>query len=101
MRSFACQQSQQQGTDNLANIGSQCLPVPQGVFWGKIIERSIKNSKTSTTERQTTGSGARKTSAAEPGEVMMIEETWMQPYLAYMINKILPKDTVEAKRIIR
>jgi hypothetical protein len=31
----------------------------------------------------------------------MIEETWMQPYLAYMINKTLPEDTVEAKRIIR
>jgi hypothetical protein len=25
----------------------------------------------------------------------------MQPYLAYMVNKILPKDTVQAKRIIR
>jgi hypothetical protein len=25
----------------------------------------------------------------------------MQPYLAYMINKTLPEDTVEAKRIIR
>jgi hypothetical protein len=22
---------------------------------------------------------------------MMIEETWMQPYLAYMMNKTLPK----------
>jgi hypothetical protein len=32
---------------------------------------------------------------------MMIEETWMQPYLAYMVNKIVPEDTVEAKRIIR
>jgi hypothetical protein len=32
---------------------------------------------------------------------MMIEETWMQPYLAYIINKALPEDTVEAKRIIR
>jgi hypothetical protein len=30
----------------------------------------------------------------------MIEEAWMQPYLAYMINKILPEDTIEAKRII-
>jgi hypothetical protein len=29
---------------------------------------------------------------------MMIEETWMQPYLAYMINKTLPEDTVEAKK---
>jgi hypothetical protein len=32
---------------------------------------------------------------------MIIEETWIQPYLAYMINKTLPEDTVEAKRIIR
>jgi hypothetical protein len=87
--------------DNLANIGSQCLAIPQGVFWEEIIERSIKNSKTSTIEGQVTGSGAEKTSAVEPEEVPMIEETWMQPYLAYMINKKLPEDTVEAKRIIR
>jgi ribonuclease HI len=38
--------------DNLANIGSQCLPIPPGVFWEEIIERSIKNNKTSTTEEQ-------------------------------------------------
>jgi hypothetical protein len=31
--------------DNLANIRSQCLPVPPGVFWEEIIERSIKESK--------------------------------------------------------
>jgi ribonuclease HI len=36
--------------DNLANIGSQCLPIPLGVFWEEIIERSIKNNKTLTTE---------------------------------------------------
>jgi ribonuclease HI len=50
--------------DNLANIGSQCLPIPPGIFWEEIIERSIKNSKTLTTEEQgqhpTTGSGAGK-----------------------------------------
>jgi hypothetical protein len=91
--------------DNLANIGSQCLPIQQGVFWEESIERSIKNNKTSTTEEQgqhqVTGSGVGKASTAEPEEVMMIKETWMQPYLAYMINKALPEDTVEAKRIIR
>jgi ribonuclease HI len=91
--------------DNLANIGSQCLPVPQGVFWEEIIERSIKNSKSSTIEEQgqhqAAGSGAKKASIAEIEEVMMIEETWMQPYLAHMINKMLPEDTVEARRIIR
>jgi hypothetical protein len=81
--------------DNLANIGSQCLPRPQGVFWEEIIERSVKNNKTSTIEEQG------QHLATEPEEVMMIEETWMQPYLAYMINKALPEDTVEAKRIIQ
>jgi hypothetical protein len=36
----------------------------------------------------------------EPEEVMMVELTWMQPYLAYMLNKTLPEDVVEARRII-
>jgi hypothetical protein len=93
--------------DNLANIGSQCLPIPRGVFWEEIIERSIKSRKSSTPgepQYPTTGSGADKSgtgSTVELEEVMMIEETWMQPYLAYMINKALPEDIVEARRIIR
>jgi hypothetical protein len=33
---------------------------------------------------------------AELEDVMMVEVTWMQPYLAYMINKTLPEDVVEA-----
>jgi hypothetical protein len=91
--------------DNLANIGSHCLPVPQGVFWEEIIERSIKNDKVSTTgkqvQHQATCSGAGNRGTAESEEVIMIEETWMQPYLAYMVNKTLPEDIVQAKRIIR
>jgi hypothetical protein len=93
--------------DNLANIGSQCLPIPLGVYWEEIIEMSIKGSKSLTpgepSQESTTGSGAGKPgtgSIAEPEEVMMIEETWKQPYLAYMMNKTLPKDTVKARRII-
>src|SRR4051812_31228850 len=31
--------------DVLANIGLQCLPVPPGVFWEEIIERSVKPKK--------------------------------------------------------
>jgi hypothetical protein len=68
--------------------------VPPGVFWEEIVERSIKSGKSSTTAAD---SGA----APEPEEVMMIEEIWMQSYLAYMINKQLPEDAVEAKRITR
>jgi hypothetical protein len=33
---------------------------------------------------------------AEPEEVMMVEVTWMQPYLAYMLCKMLPEDVDEA-----
>jgi hypothetical protein len=61
--------------DNLANIRSQCLPVPSGVFWEEIVKRSIKSVKSSTTA---VGSGAgteRDESTPELEEVMMIEET--------------------------
>jgi ribonuclease HI len=94
--------------DNLANIGSQCLPIPPGVFWEEIVERSIKGSKTlgpgEPSQQVIAGAGASKIgteSTTEPEEVMMIEETWMKPYLAYMMNKTLPEDTVEARRVIR
>jgi hypothetical protein len=83
--------------DNLANIGSQCQ-----------VERSIKEDKTLSSSKQsqnaTAGSGADKEvieSTTEPEEVMMVEVTWMQSYLAYMINKTLPEDVVEARRIAR
>jgi hypothetical protein len=89
--------------DNLVNIGSQCLPVPLGVFWEEIIKRSIKGSKSSSSGRPNqhtiAGSAASKSEAestVEPEEVMMVEVTWRQPYLAYMVNKTLPKDVVEA-----
>jgi hypothetical protein len=68
--------------NNLANIGSQCLPIPPAVFWEEIVERSIKHSKTLTTgdpnQQPTTGSGAGKPGiegTVEPKEVMMVEET--------------------------
>jgi hypothetical protein len=38
--------------DNLANIGSQCLLVPPGVFWEEIVERSIKENKTLSSSKQ-------------------------------------------------
>jgi ribonuclease HI len=65
--------------DNLANIGSQCLPIPPGVFWEEIIEWSIKGSKTLSPGEGSRASKIGTESTAEPEEVMMIEETWMQP----------------------
>jgi ribonuclease HI len=87
--------------DSLANIGSQCLPVPSGVFWEEIVERSIKSVKSSTPAVDS-GAGAQNDGKTpEPKEFMMTEETWMQPYLEYMMNKKLPEDTLESKRITR
>jgi ribonuclease HI len=94
--------------DILANIGPQCLPIPPGVFWEEIIERSIQNTKSSGTKkqkRQLTGDSGATIAAVEhnpePEEVMMVKVTWMQPYLAYMLHKTLPEDIVEAQRIVR
>jgi ribonuclease HI len=63
--------------NNLANIGSQCLHVPPGVFWEEIIERSIKGSKTPSPGEGLGASKSGMESTAEPEEVMMIKETWM------------------------
>jgi hypothetical protein len=68
--------------DNLANIGSQCLLVPSGVFWEEIVERSIKSVKSSTTAAGSRAGAKSDESAPEPEEIMMIKETWMQLYLA-------------------
>jgi hypothetical protein len=66
----------------LANIGSQCLPIPPGVFWEEIIERSIQSVKTSGSKKSkqqlTKDSGAEivdkeSSDGPEPEEVMMIE----------------------------
>jgi hypothetical protein len=65
------------------------------------VERSIKTVKSLTTTAGSEAGTKGDKSAPEPEEVIMIEETWMQPYLAYMINKQLPEDAVEAKRITR
>jgi hypothetical protein len=99
--------SNNEEADNLANIGSQCLLVPPGVFWEEIIERSIKENKNLSSSKPgqhtTAGSGASKAaveSIAKPEDVMMVEVTWIQPYLAYMVNKTLPEDVVEARRIV-
>jgi hypothetical protein len=72
-------------------------------FLEEIVERSIKESKNSSSNKPgqhtVVGSGASKAvteSTAEPEEVKMVEVTWMQLYLAYMVNKTLPKDVVKA-----
>nr|XP_051222122.1 uncharacterized protein LOC127340407 [Lolium perenne] len=97
----------------LANIGSQCFPIPPGVFWEEISERSTKPKKTASKQlkkkdKSKKGSGAAAAPEShvsdeeeEPEEVMMIEIPWMQSYLAYIMKKEIPEDPVEARKVIR
>jgi hypothetical protein len=90
----------------LANIGSQCLAIPPGIFWEEISERSTKAKKTSKQPKKKLekDSGAPAESEAntseeeeESHEVMMVQVPWMQVYVAYILRKEIPEDPVEAR----
>ncbi|XP_010240758.1 uncharacterized protein LOC104585533 [Brachypodium distachyon] len=98
--------------DSLANIGSTRSPIPSGVFLEIIHQRSIKEKSTSSPRKSTPIDGEQKpldpdspdnpavaTAKEEPDEVLMVEPTWMQPFLAYMIRQELSADVEEARRI--
>ncbi|KAK1608488.1 hypothetical protein QYE76_032161 [Lolium multiflorum] len=98
--------------DVLANIGSQCLPVPPGVFWEEISERSTKakkipkkSKKKETFEKDSGAPTSPEVNTSEdeeePHEVMMVQVPWMQVYVAYITRKEIPEDPVEARRVIR
>jgi hypothetical protein len=80
--------------DNLANVGSKCLPIPPGVFFEEIFERSVKI-KPVIDPALVTRSGAKQsgpTLAAgtedlpkETATVMLVEAVWTKLYLAYLI----------------
>jgi ribonuclease HI len=96
--------------DNLANIGSRCLPIPTGVFFEEIFERSVKI-KPVTDPALATRSGAQQgniTPAAgtedlpkDAAAVMLIEAVWTKPYLAYLIRGELPEDPIHRRQVIR
>ncbi|KAK1653946.1 hypothetical protein QYE76_071751 [Lolium multiflorum] len=70
--------------DVLANIGSQCLAIPPGVFWEEITERSTKPKKLTKKEKSEKPSGAAKEALEEEEEeqdlVLMVQIPWMQAY---------------------
>jgi hypothetical protein len=79
--------------DNLANVGSRCLPIPPGVFFEEIFERSVKI-KPAIDPTLTTRSGAKQTNSTpaagtkdfskDAAAVMLVEAVWTKPYLAYL-----------------
>jgi ribonuclease HI len=96
--------------DNLANIGSKCLPIPPGVFFEEIFEHSIKI-KPAVDPALATRSGANHlgpTPAAGTDDppkqtttVMLVEAVWTKPYLAYLIQGELPEDTIHHRQIMQ
>jgi hypothetical protein len=89
--------------DNLANVGSRCLPIPPRVFFEEIFERSIKI-KPIIDPALATLLGARSANTPLAAEienppkdaaaVMLIEATWTRPYLAYLTRGELPEDPI-------
>jgi hypothetical protein len=96
--------------DNLANIGSKCLPIPPGVFFKEVFEHFVKI-KPVIDPVLATCSGAKQsglTPAAgtedlskETTKVMLVEAVWTKPYLAYLIRGKLPEDTIHRRQIMR
>jgi ribonuclease HI len=96
--------------DNLANIGSKCLPIPPGVFFEEIFERSVKL-KPAIDPVLATRLGAKQPGptpavgtedlSEETAKIMLIEAIWTKPYLAYLTRGELPEDTIHRRQIIR
>jgi hypothetical protein len=96
--------------DNLANIWSKCLPIPPGVFFEEIFERSVKI-KPAIDLALATCSGANQPSptpttgtedlSKETATVMLIEAVSTKPYLAYLIRGELPEDTIHRRQIMQ
>jgi hypothetical protein len=96
--------------DNLANIGSTCLPILPGVFFEEIFERSIKIKPvidpalvTRSGDKQSCPTPAAGTEdlSNETATVMLVEAVWTKPYLAYLIRGELLEDTIHRRQIMR
>jgi hypothetical protein len=104
-----CRESNEE-VDNLANIGSKCLPIPPGVFFEEIFKRSVKI-KPAINPALATRSGAKQSSPApavgtedlfeETAKVIIIEAIWTKPYLAYLARGENPEDLIHRRQIIR
>jgi hypothetical protein len=96
--------------ENLANIGSKCLPIPLGVFFEEIFERSIKikpvidpalATRSEAQQGSTTPASGTEDLPKDAAAVMLIEAIWTKPYLAYLMRGKLPEDPIHRRQIIR
>jgi hypothetical protein len=93
--------------DNLANIGSKCLPIPPGVFFEEIFERSVKVNP-AIDPALATRSGAKQTNptpavgtedlSKEAAKIMLVEAVWTKSYL---MQGELPEDPIHHRQVMR
>jgi ribonuclease HI len=96
--------------DNLANIGSKCLPIPPGVFFEEIFERSIKikpaivdpalATRSVANHSGTAPASGKEDPSKQTATVMLVETVWTKPYLAYLIRGELPEDTIHRRQVM-
>jgi hypothetical protein len=96
--------------DNLANIGSKCLPILPGVFFEEIFERSIKikpvidlalATRSGANHPGLTPAAGTEDLSKETATIMLVKAVWTKPYLAYLIRGELPEDTIHHRQIMR
>jgi hypothetical protein len=89
--------------DNLANVGSRCLPILPGVFFEEIFKRSVKIKPVTDPALATRPEARSANNASAAGTenlpkdaaaVMLVEATWTRPYLAYLTRGELPEDSI-------
>jgi ribonuclease HI len=96
--------------DNLANIRSRCLPIPPGVFFEEIFERSVKikpmidpalATRSGDHQANTTPAEGTEDLPKDAAAVMLVEAIWTKPYLAYLIRGELPEDPIHRRQVMR
>jgi hypothetical protein len=89
--------------DNLANIGSRCLPILPGVFFEEIFERSVKikpandpvlATRSGANQANTTPAEGTEDPPKDAAAIMLVKAVWTKPYLAYLTRGELPKDPI-------
>jgi hypothetical protein len=80
-----------------------CSPIPDGVFYEVITQRSIKEKAPAPLKPSTEGAEANPQPVTDeaptlPAEqILLLEPLWTKPFLAYLTRQELPADPVEAK----
>jgi hypothetical protein len=92
--------------DALANIGSTCSVIPDGVFYEVINQRSIKVKTSAPPVESTIDSEVTPKSVAESitagleQQVLLLEPLWTKHLLAYLLRRELPDDPVKARHMV-